>query len=357
MATHSQGSNETLQPSGQLHWYHWSVVVLSLVLTFAAWYITSEQAEERARSRFDFQVNRTLALVQERMAKYEEALWAGVAALQTLPQETPRAHWRTFADSLDIDYRYPGINGIGVIHYVPPAKLTDYLAWQRQSLADYAIHPEHDKNEYWPITYIEPQQNNRQAVGLDMAHEQNRHSAALRARNTGEATITGPIILVQDAQQTPGFLFYAPWFSQGTVPATHGDEHSGFLGLVYAPFIMFRLMDGTLANANRQVNFSIHDGEHELYNELNTDSENYDPNPLYTEASVVPMYGRQWRFNAAVHPAVPRPANLQPAADDSDRWPDHRRAAADHLPAAGQSQPQRGQLRPAGDPAPGKASA
>lgn len=282
---------------GRLHWYHWLVISLSLMLTLGAFSITEKQVQLKSEEQFNFQAQQIMDLVRERMVKYEEALWAGVSSLRMFPSDATRSDWLTFADSLDIGERFPGINGIGVIHYVPPDKLQDYLAWQRESMPGYNIHPEHSEDEYWPITYIEPETTNSRAVGLDMAHEQNRFTAAKKARDTGKANITGPITLVQDSQQTPGFLFYAPWYAGRGPTATYGDSNGDFMGLVYAPFIMFKLMDGTLENTNRLVNFSIHDGDVELYNELNSSSENYDPDPLYSRVETLELYGRPWRFH------------------------------------------------------------
>lgn len=283
--------------STSLHWYHWLVLGLSLLLTFGAWYVTSEQAKEKSQTQFEFQSNQILELVSERMAKYEEALWAGVAALHLHDKTTSRDEWRIFAESLKIEERFPGINGIGVIHYVPEDKFDLYLEWQRETYADYKTHPSHENSDNYPITYIEPENINLKAIGLDMAHENNRYNGAKRARVSGEATITGPITLVQDSQKTPGFLFYAPLYSRNGVPDEYGSNEDGFLGLVYAPFIMHRLMDGTLSNTNRQVNFSIHDENYELYNELNDKSQNFDPNPMFSETKTLDIYGRTWTFN------------------------------------------------------------
>lgn len=282
----------------RLHWYHWAVIGLSLVLTLGAWFITSQQVEQKAKVRFDYLSSQLVDLLQERMDKYEEALWAGVAALHMYEKEVSRDNWKVFADTLSIEDRYPGINGVGVIHYVPPEKLDNYLTWQRESIKEYNIHPEHNVGEYWPITYIEPQSINEKAVGLDMAHETNRYTAAKRARDLKKSQITGPIILVQDSKRTPGFLFYAPWYSNNVdIPDTYGNDDSGFLGLVYAPFIVEKLMDGVLSNKNRLVNFSIHDGDFELYSELSQASENYDNDTLYRRTLDVEMFGRSWTFN------------------------------------------------------------
>ncbi|SJN53678.1 Phytochrome-like protein cph1 [Vibrio ruber DSM 16370] len=280
-----------------LHWYHWVVISLSLVLTFGAYYITERQTNLKIATQFEFQSQQIVELVQERMIRYEEALWAGVSALKMFPSDASREDWRTFAASLQIDQRFPGINGIGVIHYVPSEKLSNYLAWQRASMPDYGLHPAHSEPEYWPITYIEPQSENRRAVGLDMAHEINRYTAAKKARDTRHANITGPITLVQDDQKTPGFLFYAPWHSSSRSSDRYGGSDSEFKGLVYAPFIMYKLMDGTLKNVNRLVNFSIHDGDTLLYSELDSNSENLDADPLFQREITLELYGRLWRFH------------------------------------------------------------
>jgi len=286
------------KPFSHLHWYHWLAIGLSLALTFGAWFVTSQQVKQKSRAQFEYQSAQILELVKERMSKYEEALWAGVAALHMLNDTiATRGDWKRFAKTLDIESRFPGINGIGVIHYLPQEKLSAYLSWQKKSMPGYHIHPQSEQRGRWPIAYIEPQSSNLKAVGLDMGYEKNRYTGALKARDSRKATITAPITLVQDAQKTPGFLFYAPWYSQYSVPNMYGDPKSQFLGLVYAPFIMHKLMSGTLANTNRQVNFSIHDGHRELYNELNPTSENYDNDPMYTQVITLKLYGRPWTFS------------------------------------------------------------
>lgn len=280
----------------RLHWYHWVIVTGSFVLTFSAWLIASEQVKKQTSMLFDHQTKQIVALVREQMSKYEQALWAGVAAIEAIPGKAGVNHWRTFSESLSIETRYPGINGIGVIHYVARESLPDYLSWQRQLRPNYNIHPSHNESDYWPITYIEPEQINFKAVGLDMAHENNRFTAAKKARDNATPQITEPIVLVQDAKKTPGFLFFVPFYTHATPPATLELRREHFEGIVYAPFIMANLMSGTLQNRNRLVNFAIYDENYELYNELNTNSIDYDAKPLLTEDIFIEIYGRKWHF-------------------------------------------------------------
>lgn len=283
--------------ASSFHWYHWLIVVGSLVLTFSAWYVTSNQAQEKMQAKFEYQANQVVQLVKERMEKYEEALWAGVAALHTMKDRPDRDDWHTFASRLKIGERFPGINGIGVIHFVGDRDLENYLHWQREIAPNFYIHPQHGEGEYWPISYIEPEDINRAAIGLDMAHEKNRYYAAQKARDTGVATITAPITLVQDAKKTPGFLFFAPWYLGESEDIASINIEEDFIGLVYAPFIVTNLMDGTLANTNRLVNFRIFDGDEILYDELEVDNADKNIDAQFFKRYTISMYGRQWRFD------------------------------------------------------------
>ena len=129
-----------------------------------------------------------------------------------------------------------------------------------------------------------------------MAHEKNRHTASIKARDTATAQITGPIILVQDAKKTPGFLFFAPYYKFVQPPNSIPLRRASFIANVYAPFIMEKLMQGTLKNENRLVNFKISDGADLLYDELKKNAKGYDQTPLFSKTLKVDMYGRNWTF-------------------------------------------------------------
>lgn len=280
-----------------MHWVHWLVVCLSVLLTFGAWHFSKMQIAKRVESRFHLEADRAVELIKERMELYEYALWAS-AALFDASERVDHAEWITYANSLRIDQSYPGINGIGVIHNLQPSELEAYLDRERLTRPDYRIHPEHKESEYWPITYIEPASANIKAVGLDMAFESNRYTAIKKARDTGKAQLTGPIVLVQDDMMTPGFLFYTPFYKGGHKPTTTEERQALIEGVTYAPFIMCKLMHGTLAQQNRHVGLSIRDGDDPLYHDEHLGGQDVgDEEPLYRKRVDVPMYGRTWTFD------------------------------------------------------------
>ncbi len=285
--------------AGTMHWVHWAVVAFSLLLTVTAWYFSKRQVEEKVVGRFQREADQVVELVKERMELYENALWGGVGLFDA-SEEVTYPEWMTYANSLRMDKRYPGINGIGVIFNIQPPELEGYLTRERRWRPGYDIHPQHDESEYWPITFIEPAEPNKKAVGLDMAFETNRYTAVQKARDTGLAQVTGPITLIQDAKKTPGFLFYAPFYKGGRKPDTAQERREHIVGVAYAPFIMTKLMQGTLAQSNRHVGLRISDGQDILYDDHDggNDSDiDIDQHPLYRKSIEIDMYGRNWKFD------------------------------------------------------------
>lgn len=280
----------------QIHWFHWVIILLSLLLTIFAWKVAKDQADEKIRVKYERKAKQVVELLKERMQKYEDALWSGVALIKTYNDDVDYKTWLQFADSLNIYKKYPGINGIGVIFSVKKENLSEYLAQQRVDRKNFSIYPKHQNPDLFPITYIEPVKLNKKAVGLDMAHEQNRYQAALKARDTGEAQITGPIVLVQDKNKTPGFLFYAPFYKEQKNKSLT-ERQKNFVGMVYAPFVVNKLMRGTLSKQKRHIGIRITDAKEVLYDEHNSSHDEFDPKPMFKSEHSVDIYGRTWSFD------------------------------------------------------------
>jgi diguanylate cyclase (GGDEF)-like protein len=282
---------EKLKSAGRIHKVHWFFVGLSFALTFAAWYISKEQVYNSANDRFLIEKNLTIELIQERMQLYENALLAGNSFIDSLGGNITYPQWKNYTNRLQIDRVYPGINGIGVIFNIQPSELDGYLEREREWRPDFNLHPVHAQPEFWPITYIEPEDSNNQAIGLDMAFETNRYTAIKKARDTGLTQASGPITLVQDLKKTSGFLLYAPFYKEGLRPSSVDMRRESILGVIYAPFIMQKLIKGVVMPRQRQVSISIQDQDDVLYQD-----DLVDADPLFESTTSIEMYGREWSF-------------------------------------------------------------
>lgn len=285
----------------RLHWFHWLVIASSLVLTLTAWYITKQTTTEKIQIKFDRESEQVVSLVKERMKQYEDALWGGAAYIAAVNNQLTHRDWAIYASNLSLEQKYPGINGIGIIYAMPSTSLPAFQRKHQQSRPSFKAYPKHDQTISMPITYIEPVSNNQQAVGLDMAHEANRFTAAKKARDTGTAQITGPIILVQDSEKTPGFLFYVPFYKTHHLGSST-LRNEDFLGLVYAPFIVKKLMSGVLEEQRRLVAIRITDTGETIYDELQKNGHREKMIGPYHKKITERMYGRTWTFDINARP-------------------------------------------------------
>ena len=281
---------------------HVFIVLMSMAMTLGAWQFARHQAQAQIEARFLAARDRTVGLIADRMSRYEDALWSGVASITASDGRITRESWKSFAESLDISQKYPGVNGIGVIYYVDRQELPVFQAMRAAEERDFAIYPDHEQDILLPITFLEPEGINAAAIGLDVAHETNRRTGLLASRDTGTAQITGPIVLVQDSGHTPGFLFYTPFYS-GEAPTNTADRRAQFVGAVYAPFIVKKLVDGLLSKELREVRFSIRDADTVIYDEHGKDDALNDPDPMFSDIVELELYGRTWAIDVRTNMA------------------------------------------------------
>ena len=282
----------------RLQWVHWLIIAMAIPLTIFAWFISSLQLHEKQEQTFLRQSNLITILVQERMQLYENSLKASVAFLNTHEGEITPEIWRAYATALGLDKNYPGINGIGVIFNIKRNQEREFIEAQKVKRPTFRIYPQHQENELWPITFLEPIDTNKKAIGLDIAFEQHRYEGVTNARDLGISQATGPIVLVQDQKQTPGFLLYTPFYQGGIVPRTLEERRSKIIGVAYAPFIMEKLLKGTINIGERLVNITIKDGNEIYYQDNNEGNTAYDPQSEFSIVRKVNVYGREWTIES-----------------------------------------------------------
>ena len=198
---------QKLIDSSQFHSVHWLILALSSFLTVGAWYIASEQVNKKITERFERESLHVIELVKERMQLYEHALWGAVAYIDASDDEISNQQWSNYANSLRIDKTYPSINGLGGIYAVNKEQRSSFVEKHRKNRPDFTVHPGHQSDGLWPITFVEPLLSNKQAVGLDVAFEESRYLGVKKARDSGLAQLTAPIIYWKTLKKPPVFFF------------------------------------------------------------------------------------------------------------------------------------------------------
>ncbi|HYE52921.1 MAG TPA: CHASE domain-containing protein [Azospirillaceae bacterium] len=223
----------------------WLLLGLSLCLTLAAWRGADELARSAAAQEFQFRHAEVLTSLRTRLAAYRQILHGGLGLLQVTREVGPE-DWHRYVASLALAEEFPGIQGVG------------YADWIRRG----------DAPEQAVITRLEPMdERNRRAVGFDMASEEVRRAAMERARDTGQATVSGVVTLIQEGARKggpaqPGFLMYVPHYAgmhgadDGT-PATAEERRAALRGFVYAPFRMGDFMRAIEADELKDLRLQL----------------------------------------------------------------------------------------------------
>lgn len=301
--------------------YHWKlpfiVALTGLFLTLALVYEFDRNQQETLRSRFASQVTRDLATLQGTMDLYEYGLkglrgpFIVKGADELLPSDVLK-----YLKSREIDQEFPGAKGFGFIRRVPASGLNEFVELtHKQGQPDFQIQQLSPyQGEHFIIRYVFPEDENAQAVGLDIASEANRRQAALTAMRSGKTTLTGPITLVQNNHEVKkGMLFLLPVYLSGETPPTEQQREQACVGWVYAPL----LIGDILAKSGiRQdiVHYQISDMEGEVGDQFYESAgggaamEGTD----YQLIQNLNLFGRLWQIKAV--PTDAFVAELQPVA-------------------------------------------
>jgi PAS domain S-box-containing protein len=271
------------------------LLLLPLTLTFYAWKATTENDYQRGEAKF-----RTLAIesekaLQNRIDSYGNALLGAAGFIQG-SNAVSRDEWRTYVETVKVRENFPGINGLGWIQPVPAEEAERFVADNRADGApDFTIHPAAGTGPNYVITFLEPAEGNKGALGLNIAFEANRFSAADRARDSGTTAMSSRIVLVQDEKRSPGFLLLYPIYHRDMPTATVEQRRAALRGWTYSPFIATRFLDGLTHRQSSDFRLRIFDGDQEtpeaLFYAGNTP---ISRQPAFTVRSTLNIMQRQW---------------------------------------------------------------
>jgi PAS domain S-box-containing protein len=309
----------------------WLLLTLSLVASIFVWWQQQQIIDTESQAQLEKAIQRTQSFINARLNNYEDALRGAQGLFAAdIEGDVSRQEWKRYVNSLSIEQRFPGIYGLGYIAYVPPSNLNAFIQTSRaDGVPDYNYKPAGQRSDYFIIKYIEPISQNQPALGYDVGSEPVRRQAAEMARDTGQATLTGKITLVQDARQQPGFLLYLPVYRQGAPITTVAERRAALKGWVYEPFRAGDLLgdvfqtssDNTTArtsttgvkakNAGQpsQLDFEVYDGtvtpsKESLLYDYDGVLHGIDDNQAVTRSMTFQVKGRDWTLHFIASPTL-----------------------------------------------------
>ncbi len=237
------------------------VLLLCWVMAGGIFYSFEKAEVKQTANRFSSIVKEAHKHMQFTMRAYEEAL-LGAAGLLVASDKVNPEDWREFNDLLRITHRHPGMNGIGLVLPVPSSELDEFESsmwtsgmpdFEIKPVPGYSLNEDEPNHTNYIVKYIEPLEANSKSRGLDMGSEPSRRAAAELARDSGLATVSSMVALVQDKLKSPAFLYFLPIYSKGAPRSTLDDRIKAHRGWVYGPFMYKNFFEEILSKVGHEV--------------------------------------------------------------------------------------------------------
>lgn len=295
----------------------WVVFSLGVMVTLGLWFGSQRIEEEKQRLAFEGQVLKLTSGIQARLRAHEQIL-RGVTGLFAASNDVDRQEFKSYISSLQVANLYPGIQGIGFARYLAAS---DVLAHEQQIRAEgfpaYQIIPPGNREVYSAIVYLEPfDWRNQRAFGFDMFSEPVRQQAMARARDTGEASLSGKVTLLQETDKDvqAGVLFYVPVYRGDA--NTLEERRQNLYGWAYSPLRMRDLLDSVLRHDfpefDNRIGVAIYDADIETEANLLYQSHPTNPPGKLRKINFIEDGGRTWRVMTYALPGFSRQGYVSP---------------------------------------------
>jgi diguanylate cyclase (GGDEF)-like protein/PAS domain S-box-containing protein len=306
------------RPSGAFR-YLPALAVLVLALSALAFVSRelSARSQRETRDRFASETLRVSTKLAERMAACSQLLRAA-AGLFAASEDVSRLEWQRFAERLDLDHSFRGIQGVGFSRYVRPSDLSAHVRSMRAAgFPDYDIEPPGSRSDYSAVVYLEPfSGRNRHAFGHDMFSEPVQHAAMAHARDQAALAYSGKVTLVQEAGEEvqAGVLLYHPVYADGVTPSTVEGRRAALLGWTYSPYRMTDLVRAMLGSELNAIRLEIFDqGDTRpaalLYDSAPALAPPVEPGTMVLVRSL-DLEGRRWTLRFSALPAFAHVGSL-----------------------------------------------
>ena len=217
-----------------------AIVLLAAGLFLAFAFGQYQEIRRDTESQVQYHLERVSGEVAARLLKPAYGLM-GARGLQAAGFSVNRAAFRAYVESRDLPREFPGVGGFGFVQRVMRPDLDAFVAAQRADGAPgftlrQLTDPSHP--DLYVVKFMEPAADNPDTLGLDIGSDPLRRAALQQAIDSGEATLSAPIRLVQNQHQTPGALMLLPVYAQGARPGNAAERRASVIGLQVAPLVM-----------------------------------------------------------------------------------------------------------------------
>lgn len=231
------------------------VLVLGILISSTGFLLTSNHYQNRSQRAFDRPAAHYTAILSQSIDRYLEVI-NSVGTFMAASNEVDR--WEFFALVGKSLPRFPGIQALEWIPRVPAEKRSDYeKQGEKDGLYGFQFTekdtlgntvPAREREEYYPVYYVEPFEGNQGILGFDLASNPESRRILDRARDTGQMIAAQQVDLVQADDDQAAFLTVLPIYDSKTEPATVVDRQKALVGFVLGVFRFSDMIEVALRN-------------------------------------------------------------------------------------------------------------
>lgn len=199
-------------------------LAVGLGISFALFFATRARDEARFRLAFGREARQTVSFLKQGIDNRLDVLRA-LEAFYRSSEEITRQEFKTF--TAEFLRREPGVQAVEWIPLVPRSDRKKYETnAHREGLPHYQftekdetgklIHAG-DREEYYPVYYVEPDQGNEGVLGFDLGSDAARRETLSRCRQSGKLTASPELRLVQETGEQRGLLVCVPVYRKAAV--------------------------------------------------------------------------------------------------------------------------------------------
>lgn len=255
-------------------------------------------SREKAVLELELEATRVKERLDERLEAYLGVVWAGVGLFEAIGLDVTDAQLRRSRLAAELGGRNDGLVHMTFVRKVERENLQKFLAARP---SEFPLDPTSTKLDepVYVTTHVQPETpENLATLGFNPFLDPARKPALARAARTGQASITGSLILKSDELQgtfEPSITLYAPVYHLGTEGLPAGEREEFLFGYIGASFRLADLVEhARKGNLDPYVGFQILSGPLGEGGKLIVSTPEEPPKDSMRTSQTIVISGQSW---------------------------------------------------------------